>query len=127
MKKACEEALKIFNSTGSVRLAVVECIAQMENSYLINAGYGSSLTLDGTVECDASILNVKIGKWAAMSAISNVKNPIAAANLLYQKSFGQLSHGRIRPTFVCSFVRFCFFRYCFLLVSYYCYYYQNYH
>ena len=108
MKEACEEALETFDETGSVRSAVVECIAHMENSHLINAGFGSSLTLDGTVECDAGILNVNIGKWAAMSAISNVVNPIRAVNLLYQESFGQLSHGRIRPTFCFDFL-FCFF------------------
>ncbi|KAK3093802.1 hypothetical protein FSP39_020409, partial [Pinctada imbricata] len=69
------------------------------NSTLTNAGTGSNLTLEGTVECDASIMDGEKLLYGAAGCISGVKNPIDLAHLLLQKQGeGKLSLGRIPPS-----------------------------
>eukprot|EP01083_Nonionella_stella_P197496 726050_1 len=102
MKKACKIANIEFKKTQCVRSAVIAATQHLENSELINAGYGSSLTLDQTVENDAGLLNVSEQKWAAMTALSNIINPIQAVEALYLKSKQPLSNGRISPIFLCG-------------------------
>ena len=72
----------------------------MENCNLINAGYGSSLTLNGDIECEASLLNVNTKQWSTVSCINKCINPIKAAEALLIKSNKILSFGRIPPIFL---------------------------
>ena len=44
----------------------------MENSDLVNAGYGSNLTLNGKIECDSGLLHVNKQKWTAMSCLQSI-------------------------------------------------------
>lgn len=83
-----------------IRSAVIAATMYLEDNELVNAGTGSSLTLNGTVECDASLLNVNEQKWAAMTGISKVINPIKGVEQLYLESSKSLSHGRIPPIFL---------------------------
>lgn len=69
----------------------------LENSGLTNAGYGSNLTWDGTVECDASIMNGQTLHFGACGAVSNVRNPITLAKKLCDKQSEGLFLGRIPP------------------------------
>ena len=47
--------------------AVARAIAVFEDSHLTNAGRGSNLTLTGTVECDASLMDGR-GGFGAVGA-----------------------------------------------------------
>ncbi|KAF5380495.1 hypothetical protein D9615_004576 [Tricholomella constricta] len=60
-------------------------------------GYGSNLSLHGTVECDAAIMDGLSGGFGSVGAVSGVKNPIrlACAILEYSKVPDPL--GRIPP------------------------------
>ena len=61
------------------------------------------MTFDGRVECEASILNVKDGKYASMASLENVINPIKGVEALYLNQINEtLSNGRISPIFVCG-------------------------
>ena len=103
MKKACKAAQQIFAKTHCVRSAVVAATECMENCKLINAGLnGSSLTKNGSIECDAGILCVNDSKWSAMTALQNIINPIKSAEALYLKSMQPTKYGLISPIFLCG-------------------------
>lgn len=60
-----------------------------------NAGYGSNLTLNGTVECDASYMDDTC--FGAVGAVSGILNPIEAAHRLAQNRKKPLALGRVPP------------------------------
>lgn len=73
-------------------------VPELENSPLTNAGYGSNLSWDGLVECDASIMNGQTLHFGACGAVSNVWNPITLAKQLCIKQCNSLSLGRVPPS-----------------------------
>lgn len=50
--------------------AVETAIKVLENNEITNAGYGSNLSIDGTVECDATIVD-HFGRSGACGAVSS--------------------------------------------------------
>ncbi|KAH7339556.1 nucleophile aminohydrolase [Rhizoctonia solani] len=71
----------------------------MEDNHHFNAGTGSNLTIVGTVECDASIMN-SAEDFGAVGATSGIKNPIKAAYRILMGSQRTDPHGRIPPMLV---------------------------
>jgi len=47
-------------------------IQHLEDDEHLNAGYGSNLTLEGTVECDAAIMHGTTGLFGSVGAVSGV-------------------------------------------------------
>tara|TARA_B100001093_G_scaffold227615_1_gene218202 strand:+ start:1368 stop:2375 length:1008 start_codon:yes stop_codon:yes gene_type:complete len=78
-----EEAVKIgyqiIKNNGDGKDAVEKTINYLEDSPLFNAGKGSVLTSEGTVELDASFMNGKSLDAGAVASVKFVKNPISAA------------------------------------------------
>ncbi|KAK2182401.1 hypothetical protein NP493_356g01009 [Ridgeia piscesae] len=73
--------------------------ACLQDSPWTNAGTGSNLTMQGTVECDASIMDGQSMQYGAVGALSGVKNPVlVAVNLLETQKQGTMSLGRIPPS-----------------------------
>lgn len=85
----------------------------------LSIGHGSNLTFDGTVECDATIMDGRTGDYGSVGSVSGitfyfmsrclmpahvhkpsigVKNPIAAARAVQNHSREPDLLGRIRPT-----------------------------
>ena len=85
-----------LRSGGTAIEAVEAAIKVLEDREITNAGYGSNLSLDGTVECDATIVD-EYGRSGAVGAASHVRNPISLARLVLQRSTEPLSLRRIPP------------------------------
>src|SRR5499427_5632280 len=64
---------------GSAVDAVEAAVAAMEDNPRFNAGRGSVLTSDGTVEMDASIMEGDTLRNGAVACVTNLRHPIALA------------------------------------------------
>ncbi|EXB89117.1 Isoaspartyl peptidase/L-asparaginase 1 [Morus notabilis] len=77
------QALKAGNSA----LDVVELVVrELENNPHYNAGKGSVLTSEGTVEMEACIMDGKTKKCGAVSGLKTVVNAISLARLVMEKT-----------------------------------------
>lgn len=86
LEKALTAGYNALATGGSSLDAVEIAVIELENSPLFNAGKGSVFTAEGTHEMDASIMEGKERQAGAVSMISGVKNPIALARLVMEKS-----------------------------------------
>ncbi|KAF9219618.1 N-terminal nucleophile aminohydrolase [Gyrodon lividus] len=103
MKRACTAALRAATRPGADALSIVEeAIATLEDEECLNAGYGSNLTLDGTVECDAAIMDGRSGDFGSVGAVPGTKNPIKLAGAVLAHSREPDRLGRIRPATLVS-------------------------
>ena len=65
---------------------------------MTNAGHGSTLTIEGEVECDALVMDGKTALFGAVGCLKGVKNPVKVAEkLLNNQTECQLSLGRVPP------------------------------
>lgn len=81
-----EAGYKILSEGGTSLDAVQTVIRMMEDSPLFNAGKGAVLTEKGIAELDASIMDGRTLSAGAVAGIKHVKNPIALARLVMEKS-----------------------------------------
>lgn len=65
---------------------VEQCVSLFEDDPLFNAGRGSVFTEDGTVECDAAIMDGATLAAGAVAGVKNVRNPVQLARLVMEKS-----------------------------------------
>ncbi|XP_015610184.1 threonine aspartase 1 isoform X2 [Cephus cinctus] len=95
---ACEAAISTLKSGGSALDAVSDATVVLENSSLTNAGFGSNLTIDGRVECDASVMDGLSLQFGAVGAVGGIKNPVLLAKCLCQQQAVRISCGRVPPS-----------------------------
>jgi L-asparaginase / beta-aspartyl-peptidase len=73
--------------TGGYALDAIEAaIIVLEDDPTFDSGFGSHLTLDGRVECDAIVMDAATLRAGAVAGLRRVKNPIQAARAVLEKS-----------------------------------------
>ena len=88
-KAGCLRALhagwSILKNGGHALDAIEAAIMILEDDPVFDAGYGSHLTLDGHVECDAIVMDAATLRAGAVAGLRRVKNPIQAARAVLEK------------------------------------------
>ncbi|MCU1432536.1 MAG: asparaginase [Actinotalea sp.] len=74
-------------------------IGALEDDPRFNAGYGSVLTSDGTVEVDAAVVDGRTGRYGAVAAVPGLRHPAAAAAELLRRDGPVLLSGLGALTF----------------------------
>ncbi|KAF4993303.1 hypothetical protein FGRMN_6570 [Fusarium graminum] len=88
--------MKFLKAGAPATEAVEAALRILEDKEITNAGYGSNLSIDGTVECDATVVD-HLGRSGACGAVPNIRNPISLAKLILDKSNIPLSLRRVPP------------------------------
>ncbi|KAL3151544.1 hypothetical protein ABBQ38_012540 [Trebouxia sp. C0009 RCD-2024] len=97
--EALASACQAASSASNCMTGVSQAIKALEEAEVTNAGLGSNLTLDGSVEADASIM-LGDKTFAAVGAAPGLGSAIEAASLLARESQQPLPLGRVRPIFL---------------------------
>jgi beta-aspartyl-peptidase (threonine type) len=86
LAEALQAGYRRLAGGGSGLDAVVAAITILEDSPLFNAGRGAVFTADGRNSLDASIMDGATLRAGAVAGVTDVKNPIALARLVMEKS-----------------------------------------
>ncbi len=73
--------------------AVEEAVKVLEDSPYFNAGKGSVLSIDGSLEMDACIMRDKPKMIGSVIGVSKVKNPITLARLVAERTSHHIMYG----------------------------------
>ncbi|OBT58688.1 hypothetical protein VE04_01193 [Pseudogymnoascus sp. 24MN13] len=93
---ACIVAMRFLRGGATAVDAVEAAIKVLEDKEITNAGYGSNLTIEGVVECDATVVD-HLGRSGACGAVAKIKNPIHLARIVLEESNRPLSLRRVPP------------------------------
>ncbi|MCX6305063.1 MAG: isoaspartyl peptidase/L-asparaginase [Bacteroidetes bacterium] len=99
MDEALSLGAKILEGGGSSLDAVETVVKFMEDCPLFNAGKGAVLNEYGKAELDASIMDGSTGMAGAVAGVTTIKNPVAAARLVMDKTSHVMLVGRGAESF----------------------------
>jgi beta-aspartyl-peptidase (threonine type) len=83
---AVETGHKILESNGTALDAVEAAVKVLEDDNAFNAGHGSVLTLLGTIEMDAMIMDGATLNIGSVAAVKSISNPILLARKVMEKT-----------------------------------------
>jgi beta-aspartyl-peptidase (threonine type) len=84
--RAAEAAWRILSSGSNALDAVEAAVRLLEDDPTYNAGTGACLTATGEVELDASIMDGETLRCGAVAVVKDVKNPVALARRVMERS-----------------------------------------
>jgi beta-aspartyl-peptidase (threonine type) len=93
MREAVAAGWRALAGGGSALDAVEASVRSLEDHPRFNAGRGSVLTSEGTVENDASIMEGDMLRNGAVAAVSGVRNPITLARRIMEEGRHSLFAG----------------------------------
>jgi len=85
-RKLLKSGREQLASGGSALDIVVDSIAALEDSGILDAGKGSIVNTAGFTETDASLMDGRSGRSGAVAAMQRLKNPIKASRLVMDKT-----------------------------------------
>jgi len=94
VKKAAKTGFDVLCKGGSALDAVEEAVKIMEDDPTFNAGIGSTLTIDGKIEMDASIMDGKTLNAGSVAMITNIKHPVTLARIVMEETDHVLVAGK---------------------------------
>jgi len=77
--RALEAGWSVLSCGGSALDAVQSAVIVLEDDHVFDAGFGSHLTLDGFVECDAIVMDGATLRAGSVAALRRIRNPIRLA------------------------------------------------
>ncbi len=83
---ALHRGFGVLRDEGTSLDAVQAAVEVLEDSPSFNAGRGSVFTSDGTHELEASIMNGHTLEAGAVTGVKRIKNPVALARLIMERS-----------------------------------------
>jgi beta-aspartyl-peptidase (threonine type) len=86
VERAAKTGFGILLNGGSALDSVTEAVVVMEDDEAFNAGYGSSLTLEKTVEMEASIMSGETLLAGAVALLHDVRNPVRLARTVMEET-----------------------------------------
>jgi len=84
--RAVEVGWEVLARGGSALEAVIEAVVVLEDDPHFNAGLGSVLTVEGTLEMDASVMAGETLAAGAVGAVAGVANPVRLARAVLAES-----------------------------------------
>ena len=86
LRAAAAAGRVVLQSGGSALDACVAAMVDMEDGGVFNAGLGSCLTTDGTVEMDAAVMRGSDRAMGAVAGVPHLANPTLAARLVMDET-----------------------------------------
>ena len=86
VKRAAKTGFDILKNGGIAVDGVMEAVAVMEDEGAFNAGYGSSLNIEKSVEMEASIMDGKTLQAGAAGLLRDIRNPVRLARIVMEKT-----------------------------------------
>jgi beta-aspartyl-peptidase (threonine type) len=94
LEAALKKGYAILQEGGTSLDAVEAVVKVLENNPLFNAGKGAVFTNEGKIELDAAIMNGKTLAAGSVAGVTTIKNPVAAARAVMEKSEHVMMIGR---------------------------------
>src|SRR4030042_3173914 len=86
VKRAAVTGFDVLKKGGTAIDSVMEAVSALEDDGVFNAGYGSSLNIDGQIEMEASIMEGKTLRAGAAGLLRDIKNPVRLARIVMEDS-----------------------------------------
>jgi beta-aspartyl-peptidase (threonine type) len=86
VERAAEAGKAVLDRGGSALDAVVAAVVVLEDDPAFNAGLGSVLTEEGTIEMDASVMDGEALRAGAVGATRGVANPVQVARAVLDEA-----------------------------------------
>jgi L-asparaginase / beta-aspartyl-peptidase len=86
LETALDAGFAVLERGGGSLDAATAAVVSLEDNPLFNAGCGAVLTRDGLAELDASVMDGRTLAAGAVTGVKHIRNPIALARLVMERS-----------------------------------------